>query len=330
MTYSSPNFRDGRFQNQIPTKQSTITSVRSMLKDFICGGQERIPRKPPSMVELQKDAFEPLLQRGLRITWLGHSTTLVEMDGYRILTDPVFGKRTSPVSFMGPRRFHKQFPIAIDELPPIDVVLISHDHYDHLDKTSIQALRHKAECFYVPLGVGQMLEVWGIPRDKIKEFDWWDASSFHERLNITAAPARHFSGRGLHRNTTLWVSWIIASPEHRVYFSGDGGYSPAFKEIGDKYGPFHISMIEAGQYNENWAHIHMLPEESVQAHVDVKGDVMLPLHWATFNLSFHAWTEPIERVLQAASAQGVRVATPRAGEHIQYTEGKIPDDRWWR
>ncbi|MFD8741424.1 MBL fold metallo-hydrolase, partial [Streptomyces sp. NPDC059618] len=228
---------------------------------------------------------------GLRLTWMGHSSVLAEIDGRRVLFDPVWGERCSPFSFAGPKRLHP-VPLPLAALGPVDVVVISHDHYDHLDLPTIKALAGTDTLFAVPLGVGAHLEHWGVSADRLRELDWHEATKIGG-LTLTATPARHFCGRGL-RNTqhTLWASWVVEGEDHRIYHSGDTGYFDGFEEIGAQHGPFDATMIQIGAYSDFWPDIHMTPEEGMRAHLDLQGGtggVMLPIHWATFNLATHAW-----------------------------------------
>ena len=276
---------------------------------------------PASFTDEKKDA-------GLDVTWIGHSTVLIQIDGFTVLTDPNFNTRTFPV--VGPKRFHESLPVLPERLPEIDVAIISHNHYDHLDKQSVKALIPKVKYFLVPLKVGEKLLKWGVAAQNITELDWWDSVETLPGLTITATPSRHFSGRGIgDSNETLWASWVIKSQNHSVFFSGDSGYSSAFKKIGEAFGPFDITLIECGAYSRFWSDIHMMPEESVQAHQDLKGIVMIPIHWSTFNLAIHDWFEPIERALAESRRKGVTLATPMAGETITYGK-QLPQTAWWR
>jgi L-ascorbate metabolism protein UlaG (beta-lactamase superfamily) len=251
---------------------------------------------------------------------------MINIEGYKILTDPVFEKS---VSFFGPTRYNGETPLDTGNLPEIDLVIISHNHYDHLNKPSIELLNKKTKRFIVPLAVGAELEDSGVPREKITELDWWDEFQIDENLLIVATPAQHFSGRALNdRDKTLWASWVVQARNHKIFFSGDSGYFDGFKKIGEKYGPFNMTFIETGAYNETWHHIHMFPEETVQAHLDLQGNVLHPVHWATFKLSLHTWFDPLERLTKAADSLGVIAATPIVGETTIFNE-YIPNNRWW-
>jgi L-ascorbate metabolism protein UlaG (beta-lactamase superfamily) len=251
---------------------------------------------------------------------------MINIDGYKILTDPVFEKS---VSVFGPTRFSGDVPLDLHQLPPIDVVIISHDHYDHLNKFSVQRLNEKTNKFIVPIAVGARIAEWGVPHDKIVELDWWEEYRFDQNLMVAATPAQHFSGRGLtDRNKTLWASWAIITPIHKLFYSGDSGYFDGFKQIGNKYGPFDMTFMECGAYSTSWPQVHMFPEQTVQAHLDLKGFVLQPIHWATFNLALHPWYEPMVRLTAAADSANVKIATPIVGETSVY--GKtIPVARWW-
>ena len=258
---------------------------------------------------------------------LGHSTVLLKLHHKFWITDPVFAERASPVQWLGPQRFH-QAPISTEELPPIAAVILSHDHYDHLDYATIMALASKVGQFLTPLGVGDRLISWGIAQDKVKQLDWWQSAEI-DGIRFVATPAQHFSGRTpFDRNSTLWASWVILTPELRVFFSGDSGYFDGFKRIGAEYGPFDLTLIEAGAYDVNWPRVHMQPEQTLQAHLDLRGRTLLPIHNGTFDLALHAWDEPYERITALAQAQGVPVSTPRMGEAVSATQPHS-GQHWW-
>lgn len=262
----------------------------------------------------------------VKAAWLGHSSLLINIDGYSVLTDPVFERKVSPI---GPTRFNKDLPLDIGDLPAVDAVIISHDHYDHLNKFSIKKLLHKVGVFIVPIRVGELLRKWGVPESKIVELSWWQEYSPLGDLTIAATPARHFSGRALFdRNRRHWASWVIQTSRHKVFFSGDTGYFSGFREIGTKYGPFDIVFMECGAYNKHWSNIHMFPEQTVQAFADLGGKTLQPIHWATFNLSLHAWYEPMERFLEAAWASNVQVSIPVMGQVVDY-EHLGAAELWW-
>lgn len=284
------------------------------------------PRAPIPVRELARAELDAAPDRSLYR--LGHSTVLLKLRGQWWLTDPVFSRRASPFSWLGPKRFHAP-PISIDELPPIRAVILSHDHYDHLDHAAILALAGKVETFLTPLGVGDRLVAWGIARDKVRQFDWWQGTEM-DGVRFTATPAQHFSGRTLRDgNRTLWCSWAIDDGERRVFFSGDSGYFDGFAEIGRRFGPFDLTLMETGAYNAEWPYVHMHPEQTVQAHVDLHGDWLLPIHNGTFDLSVHPWHEPFERVLALCNARDISIATPIMGERVSI-DGPHSSERWWR
>ncbi|HEY3501027.1 MAG TPA: MBL fold metallo-hydrolase [Polyangiaceae bacterium] len=320
--HASPEWKDGRFVNPLPT--APVPFWTATLR-WVKGGEFTSPAAPPPRAKPANFAQNPA--SGLRITWFGHSSLLVELDGRRVLTDPVWSERCSPSSFLGPKRFFEP-PLALAALPPLDAVVISHDHYDHLDEPTIRALAGRVPRFVVPLGVGAHLEYWGVPREKIVELDWWGATRVAD-LELTATPARHFSGRSLgDANRTLWAGWALKGPSHRVFFSGDTSMFPEFADIGARLGPFDAAMIEVGAYDALWADVHLGPEQALAAHRMVRGGVLFPVHWGTFDLALHGWTEPAERLLAAASAAGVTLVVPRPGESIEPATPPRPE-RWW-
>jgi len=261
------------------------------------------------------------------VGWFGHSSLLIRIEGQTLLTDPVFGERASVVSFLGPKRFPYDRYMDVAGLPPVDAVLLSHDHYDHLDYGTVQQLRGKVKRFIVPLGVGAHLEQWGIDPAAITELDWHESTKLGQ-LTLVCAPARHFSGRGFRRNGTLWCSWVLLGTQKRVYHGADSGYSPSFRAIGAQYGPFDLALLECGAYNEAWASIHMMPEETAQAARDLNTRLLMPIHWAKFNLALHTWRDPIRRLLPKAAELGVPLATPRIGEVLVLGQ-PVPTTLWW-
>lgn len=297
-----------------------IAKVKFTLERKAAEPNGEIPVAPLSPALLQ--------QQGDAIYRLGHSTMLIRLNGEYILIDPVFSERASPLQWVGPKRFHPS-PISIEQLPQIKLVIISHDHYDHLDKTAIKRLADKVEYFVTPLKVGDYLIDWGIEASRVTQLDWWQEMQMGD-LTIAATPAQHFSGRGLlDRNQTLWAGWVIINPMTRLYFSGDSGYFSGFKEIGQRYGPFDITMIETGAYNALWADIHMLPEQSIQAHIDVQGKAMMPIHNGTFDLAMHEWYEPLERASTLAQEKGVDLLTPGFGQPVSLSAPQA-NHAWWR
>ncbi len=324
---NSANWVAGKFVNSEKKYQTHIKNIWEISKAYISAERkEPVPKQQVPVVGISR---EILLNENKDVVYrLTHSTMLMKIAGHFVLTDPVFSERASPFSWFGPKRFH-QSPIALQALPEIDIVLISHDHYDHLDKKAIKQLHNKVGRFLTPLGVGKRLQGWGVPADKITELDWWQSYDFND-LKFHATPAQHFSGRGMFdRDKTLWASWVIAGPQARLFFSGDSGYFSGFKEIGERYGPFDLTMIETGAYNELWSEIHMLPEQSVQAHLDLQGKAMFPIHNSSFDLALHDWYEPLERALSAADRQGVKLLTPPMGEKVEL-QALTETLRWWR
>jgi L-ascorbate metabolism protein UlaG (beta-lactamase superfamily) len=320
----SPLFSGGRFQNTLPTPTIPPTSARKgLLRQMHEDRHKGLPagRVPVVRPELPEQAAD------LAVTWFGHSSALLEVDGRRVLVDPVWGERVSPSPLLGPRRLHEP-PVPIADLPPLDAVLISHDHYDHLDLPTVRELvRISTAPFVVPVGIGVHLRGWGVPEDRIVELGWDDATSVNG-LTLTSTEARHFSGRFFARDTTLWSSWAIAGPRHRVYFGGDTGYTPAFAGIGARLGPFDLTLLPIGAYNEAWKAIHMDPDEALRAHGDLGGNVLVPVHWATFNLAFHRWAEPVQRLAAGALRGGVRLVVPRPGERVDVL-APPPLTDWW-
>ncbi|MFC2104533.1 MBL fold metallo-hydrolase [Bacteroidota bacterium] len=313
---ASPNFKNGKFHNIEKTRMMTAEISRGkIIKKFIKGVENDRPDEPIESVEFDSADFLKN-NSGITYTWFGHSSVLLNLKGKIIIIDPVFTKAASPVSFFN-KSFDFKNTYSVDILPEIDVVLISHDHYDHLDYKTIKKINSKTRKFIVPLGVDAHLLRWGIAKEKIEVADWGDSIEFDQDHSFTSTPARHFSGRGTRdRDKTLWCSWVIESTDYKIFFGGDSGYGKHFKEIGEKFGPFDLTFIECGQYNENWSQIHALPEQTVQAHIDLNGKTLLPIHWSKFKLSIHSWTEPIERAKTASSKNNIHLQTPKIGEVI--------------
>jgi len=322
------NYINGKFVNQVPIKMmSRDFDMFSMLKDSISGGKDRNPvaKIPVSMIDWNK-----IRGKEDSLTWFGHSTFLLSIDNKKILLDPMLGPIASPVSFAGSKRYSENILHIIDEMPAIDAVFISHDHYDHLDYQTILKLKSKVAHFIVPMGVNAHLIRWGVPKEKIIELNWWDEIEYQD-LNVALTPSKHFSGRGiLNQNTTLWGGWVILGEKTRLYTSGDGGYDAHFKEIGKKYGPFDITMIEGAQYDTRWPWSHMTPEQAVQAHLDVNGENMMLMHWGAFTLAFHSWTEPIERAIKETKKADINLIAPKIGETILLdADLQNPPSSWW-
>jgi L-ascorbate metabolism protein UlaG (beta-lactamase superfamily) len=321
----SPQWRDGRFRNRLARVDGPIW--RAMGEFFFGGSTHRRPEAPLPIERRVAAHFAAAPASGLRVTWLGHSTTILEIGGERLLVDPVWAERASFVSFAGPKRFHPP-PLSLGELPELSAVVLSHDHYDHLDEPLVRALAARRLRWIAPLGVGDWLRAWGVDARDVEELDWWESTDVG-RVSLTATPARHFSGRGLaSRDRTLWCGWAFVGAQRRVYYAGDTAMQREFPEIGERLGPFELTMIEIGAYDALWADVHLGPEQAVLAHQQARGNVMLPLHWGTFDLALHGWTEPIERTLAAAERQGVRVALPRPGGMFE-PAAAMPTSRWW-
>ncbi len=326
----SINHKDGIFVNTQPVRTSmSFEDIRKSLTGYFTPQPKTFPSKN---IESEKiDSLAIANYKGkTRLIWFGHSTFLVQIDKKLILIDPMLGEVAAPHPMLGSKRFSEELPIEIEKMPEIDAVLISHDHYDHLDYGSIKKLKDKVKLFYTPLGVGVHLQKWGVPKERIIELDWWQEATLGS-LQFKCAPARHFSGRGLtDRAKTLWSSWVIQSDTENIFFSGDSGYGEHFKEIGEKYGPFDFAMVECGQYNEMWPDIHMFPEETAQAGIDIKANKIMPIHWGAFKLSMHAWTDPIERVTKKAQELGVTVVTPEIGTFIYIDQNNTTVNKWWQ
>jgi L-ascorbate metabolism protein UlaG (beta-lactamase superfamily) len=319
----SPQWGGSRFVNPQPL----VNHFGEALWSMFAASDVSAPSGKVATQSVSANMFLTPPASGLRVTWLGHSTTLVEVDGVRVLIDPVWSDRPTPLPGVGPSRWYPPL-IDIPHLPPIDAVLISHDHYDHLDAPTVRALAARGTTFIVPLGVGAHLEYWQVAPERIIELDWWDSTRVGT-TTIVSTPARHASGRMLVDNdATLWSGFAIIGDVHRVYYSGDTGLLPAMRDIGARYGPFDCTLIEVGQYHRAWPDWHIGPEQAVLAHEWVRGKVMLPVHWGLFRLAYHGWTEPVERVLAEAQVRGVVVATPRPGESVEPTLPLVTS-RWW-
>jgi L-ascorbate metabolism protein UlaG (beta-lactamase superfamily) len=325
----SPAWGGEGFVNRLPSPLVSATNMK-LLGRWLFEKAEREPPGPLPSVPVDPAVLGPRAFDGVRATWLGHSTLLLELAGRRVLVDPVWSKRASPFSWSGPRRF-QPVPLALDEVPQPDAVILSHDHYDHLDYATVMALAGRGVRFVTSLGVGARLEAWGVDPAQLLELDWFEAAEPVPGLAITALPARHFSGRALgDRNRTLWASWSIVAGGLRVYFGGDGGFDEeAFTEIGRRFGPFDLTLLEIGAYDPAWGTIHLGPEKAVVAHQLLRGRTLLPVHWGTFNLGLHAWDAPVEELLVAVRDTGVRLALPRIGESI-LPDAPPPVTPWWR
>jgi len=317
-----------KFQNPIPTHQPGFLKMFSILREYITNKAENTPKKTLGPFKTDVSVYKTPPESGLRITWIGHSSLLIEIDGKRILTDPVWGERASFSSFIGPKRFFEP-PLALDDLLPLDAIIISHDHYDHLDEITIKYFVGRDIPFFCSLGVSQHLEKWGIIKNYITEMDWGDSVMVGLDCVLTATPARHFSGRGVtNRNETLWSSFVIKGNKHNVFFGADSGFFPGFKEIGDTYGPFDLAILEVGAYGKYWPDIHMGPDNASNAHIALKGKVMMPIHWGTFNLAPHAWFEPIERLIKFSIDKNIKLFIPKPGEPTE-VKGAY-NSEWWK
>ena len=329
---ASPRYRDGKFHNTEPLKgtmeNQPLGKRLGIISEFF-SSRKKAERVPPGTVPVESPlaAWSKPAETGLRATWLGHSTVLLEIDGVRVLTDPVWGERVSPVDWAGPKRFHPA-PVAIDQLPNVDVVVISHDHFDHLDYPTMLELSRMAVPFVTSLGVGAHLEAWGVAKSRITELEWWESTSVRG-LTITATPARHFSGRGTSQNQTAWSSWSMRGERNSVFFSGDTGLTSEFEQVRERVGAHDLVMLEVGAYHPAWGQIHLGPDNALIAHRMLGGGALLPVHWGTFDLGLHPWGDPIETLAEGAAAQRVHLLTPRLGRAIE--PARVSDiDPWWR
>jgi len=323
----SPQMQHGRFRNVVQAEAPGWRKSLAIAWRFLFRKPaDSVPAAPVPVAALTAAQLQAAAEGSL---WrLGHSTLLMKLQGGLWLTDPVFSQRASPVQWMGPKRFHAP-PIRLEDLPPIAGVILSHDHYDHLDHAAILALAPKVRRFITPLGVGDRLIEWGVAAAKVQQLDWWQSVEV-EGVQLIATPAQHFSGRSLgDRNRSLWASWVLLSGELRLFFSGDTGYHADFRRIGERYGPFDMTMVETGAYDPQWPDVHMQPEETLQAHLDLRGRSLLPIHNGTFDLALHGWNEPFERIVQLAEARGVSTLTPVMGAQVNLVQPQ-PTGRWWR
>ena len=319
-------YTENKFLNYKPSPEMNFIKMLPVMWDFLVTDNNRKPKVDLPTQKINIANITNVKQDELKVTWVGHSSQIINIDGKLILADPVFSNKTV---FMGPSRYNGDVPLNPEDLPEIDVVIISHNHYDHLNISTLEKIHPKVKRFLTPLMVGAELEKAGVPREKITELNWWDEVQIDDEFMIAFTPTQHFSGRGLFdRDETLWGSYVLQGPKHKVYFSGDSGYFKGFKEIGEKYGPFDITLLECGAYNKKWHYVHMMPEETAQAHLDLKGKYLQPMHWGTFDLALHAWYDPIVRVTKAADSLGIKLSTPIVGETITIDEN-LTTDRWW-
>ncbi|WP_299441541.1 MBL fold metallo-hydrolase [uncultured Phycicoccus sp.] len=319
----SPQYRAGAFHNRRRGVATLPATQREILERYRANTETRRPPGPIPVVSAHR---EPAAS-GLHVTWFGHASCLVEIDGVRLLLDPVWSERCSPSQHVGPRRLHAT-PVSLERLGRVDAVVISHDHYDHLDMATIQTLADTTDAvFVVPLGVGAHLDVWGVPSRRVVERDWGESHDVGP-VRVTAVEAQHFSGRGLRRDGTLWASWVLASPGGTVFFSGDTGYFDGYAQIAADHGPFDVSLMAVGAYDQAWRDIHLDPEEAVRATAELDGGLLVPIHWCTFVLAPHPWAEPVQRLLTAATAAGVPVVVPRVGDRLDVA-APPPLEPWW-
>jgi L-ascorbate metabolism protein UlaG (beta-lactamase superfamily) len=326
---ANPQYQNGVFVNPLPPAAYRAADVWPLISGQFFGDEVREPPSAIPVIAVAPDSLKSApAPSGLRAFWIGHASVFVEVDGLRLLVDPIFSDYASPFD-IGPKRFHPP-PILLKDLPLIDAVLFTHDHYDHLDMRTVQQLASRGTAFFVPLGIGAHLQAWGVPAAQVNELEWWKEEAL-KGVRIVSTPSRHYSGRGLtDRNATLWGSWSVIGPQHRFYVSGDTGYSDHFRAIGERFGPFDLSFIKVGAYGPGapWLDIHMSPEDAVRAHRDVRARRLFPVHWGTFNLAFHAWDEPIKRTLAAARESQAEVLTPRIGEIVD-ADRPFASNPWW-
>lgn len=322
----SPHWQNGKFMNlEETTMDISFQSMPKLLYKQFFESKGRMPKTPIPVIPFDEQAFLAPSDT-TKFIWYGHSVLLMRMNGKTILIDPMLGPNASPIAPFKTKRFSENTLDIIDQLPHIDLVLLTHDHYDHLDLASIERLKPKVSQFYVALGCARHLILWGIEETAIQEFDWWDHQEF-EGIEITFTPTRHFSGRGLRdRAKSLWGGWVFKSASESIYFSGDGGYGTHFREVGERLGPFDFGIMECGQYNENWHLIHMYPEESILAAKEAKVSKAMAVHWAGFSLAQHHWKDPIERFAKVANEQGLSHSSPEIGQ-LFTTETETGD--WW-
>ena len=323
---ASPRFAEGLFRNTRRTSIGPKPGMRlGVAKEYLFGKAVRRPPKPLAAIDPRPGWARPVAS-GLRTTWLGHSTVLLEIDGARVLTDPVWSERISPFGVAAPKRF-QPVPIPVTDVPELDAIVISHDHFDHLDRGTIKALASRTTPFVVPLGVGMYLEAWGIPPERVIELDWWESIEIRG-LTLTATPSQHFSGRVGNRNKTLWASFVIATANHRVFFSGDTALTPEFDQVREMFAPFDLVMLEVGGFHPSWDHVHLGPDNALEALRMLGGGPFMPVHWGTFNLALHAWDDPAER-LHEGETSGIELLMPQLGAPFEPAYGLFRKV-WWR
>lgn len=324
----SPQLKDGVFANPPNPDTPPGAGTWTIWSRFVFASKVgTVPVDPIPVRPLTTAQLEALDVQANHVVRLGHSSHLLKLQGKFWLIDPVFGERVSPVGFAGPKRFHAP-PLTLQQLPPIEGLVISHDHYDHLDLPTIEYLAQRVQRYFVPLGVKARLVDMGVPAERVQEFDWWQGAT-HAGVQLTATPAQHFSGRGLtDRNRTLWASWVIQSGGQRIYYSGDSGYFSAFKQIGERFGGFDLALMENGAYDTHWPGVHMTPEETVQAFQDLRAKVLYAVHNSTFDLAFHTWQDPLDRLATLSADKGIELATPEIGEVLTVGQPRS-NKRWW-
>lgn len=324
----SDHYNGKIYTNPVPTEMMGKGAFWRVMRKFFQRQPGREPLQPLGPFSVNREALAEVPPRKVQVTWLGHSGLLLDVDGKRFITDPLWYQRASPFSFAGPKRFF-QNPLPLDQLPHIDAILLSHDHYDHLDKQSLLHLTRKGIPVITLPGVGKRLQNWGVSKNLITELDWWQTFSLGNDHVITVTPARHFSGRWLHdRFTTLWGSFAIKGPQHNVFYGADSGYFNGFTTIGERLGPFDLALLEIGAYNEEWEAIHMGPENAVQVTLELKANLLMPIHWGTFSLAMHPWKEPVERLLAEAGKKGVSLLLPAPGQTVDIATAPY-NSRWW-
>lgn len=319
---TSPHHDGKQFLNPVTTEMMDFGKLPSVMRRRLQGNVEKVPHASYRFTERGRERLPDSNQ--LHVNWLGHATLLIHSRGRYFLTDPVLSQRASPFEWLGPQRFFPA-PIAAQALPPIEALILSHDHYDHLDYRTLMAIKDRVERFVVPLGVGSHLRQWGVAASLIRELDWGEKTD-GSGYSITALPARHFSGRGLARNYTFWASYSLYIDGHHLYFGGDSGIFPGYQDIGKQYGPFELAFIPIGAYDEAWKDIHLNPEEGLDACKEVRGERMFPMHWGTFDLALHSWYDPIERL--HAAADGISLMSPPPGQWVTTQDEPAPD--WWQ
>lgn len=321
----SPQYADGHFENTRAVAVMNPGQSWRTLKEWAANDREVVPHHALPHFARTTDVLATRPASGLRLTWFGHSTVLVELDGVRVLTDPIWSARASPSTIAGPHRFSPP-AIRLSALPSLDAVVVSHDHYDHLDMATVKALAATGVAFYVPLGVGSHLRRWHVPDAQIHELDWWQAAVVRG-VQLTSVPAQHFSGRAWAHNPTLWTSWTLVGPAHRIFFSGDTGLHDTLPAIADRLGPFDVALVEIGQWHPSWGSIHLGPDGALEAVHRLRATTLLPIHWGAFALGLHGWSEPAEDVFTRAGH--VRVLTPLLGEPIEPVAWTVRAP-WWR